>query len=74
MNERDTYQSRLAEYLAGRMPAEEELRAHGRHRLEAHKVPERVLRIEQPPLGRTGKTDRAAAARIAADAALGGAA
>ncbi|MFD9267731.1 class I adenylate-forming enzyme family protein [Streptomyces goshikiensis] len=60
---------------AGRMPAEEELRAHGRLRLEAHKVPERVHRVEQPPLGRTGKTDRAAAARLAeAAAAPGGAA
>ncbi|MFD3550030.1 class I adenylate-forming enzyme family protein [Streptomyces sp. NPDC058655] len=61
---------------AGRMPAEEELRAHGRRRLEAHKVPERVHRVEQPPLGRTGKTDRAAAARLAATAgaAAGGAA
>ncbi|MFD6186838.1 class I adenylate-forming enzyme family protein [Streptomyces goshikiensis] len=60
---------------AGRMPAEEELRAHGRLRLEAHKVPERVHRVEQPPLGRTGKTDRAAAARLAeaAAAAPGGA-
>ncbi|MEU8587412.1 long-chain fatty acid--CoA ligase [Streptomyces sp. NPDC048664] len=54
---------------AGRMPAEEELRAHGLHRLEAHKVPERVHRAEQLPLGRTGKTDRAAAARIATTAA-----
>ncbi|MFG2636839.1 class I adenylate-forming enzyme family protein [Streptomyces sp. NPDC048362] len=58
---------------AGRMPSEEELRAHGRHRLEAHKVPERVHRVEQLPLGRTGKTDRAAAARIAVGAVPGGA-
>ncbi|MGV4988120.1 class I adenylate-forming enzyme family protein [Streptomyces sp. NRAIS4] len=50
---------------AGRMPAENELRAHGLARLEAHKVPERVHLVEEPPLGRTGKTDRAAAARIA---------
>ncbi|MEU6775117.1 class I adenylate-forming enzyme family protein [Streptomyces sp. NPDC046759] len=51
---------------AGRAPTEEELRAHGLRRLELHKVPERVHLIEEPPLGRTGKTDRAAAARIAA--------
>nr|WP_167532224.1 MULTISPECIES: class I adenylate-forming enzyme family protein [Streptomyces] len=51
---------------AGRTPTEEELRAHGLARLEAHKVPERVHLVDEPPLGRTGKTDRAAAARIAA--------
>ncbi|MEU9774295.1 MULTISPECIES: fatty acid--CoA ligase family protein [unclassified Streptomyces] len=52
----------------GADPTEEELRAHGRLHLEPYHVPERVHFVSELPLGRTGKTDRAAAARLAADA------
>lgn len=50
----------------GTSPTEEELRAYGRRHLEAYKVPERVHLVAELPLGRTGKTDRTAAARLAA--------
>ncbi|MFG2310964.1 class I adenylate-forming enzyme family protein [Streptomyces sp. NPDC048566] len=50
----------------GADPTEEELRAHGRLHLEPYQVPERVHFVPELPLGRTGKTDREAAARLAA--------
>ncbi|MGW6412495.1 class I adenylate-forming enzyme family protein [Streptomyces vinaceus] len=55
----------------GTSPTEEELRAHGRRHLEPYQVPERIHFVAELPLGRTGKTDRAAAARLAASAAAG---
>ncbi|MEU6312344.1 fatty acid--CoA ligase family protein [Streptomyces sp. NPDC047014] len=55
----------------GTSPTEEELRAHGRRHLQPYQVPERVHFVAELPLGRTGKTDRAAAARLAAAAPAG---
>ncbi|WP_331735323.1 long-chain fatty acid--CoA ligase (plasmid) [Streptomyces sp. NBC_00597] len=55
----------------GTSPTEEELRAHGRRHLEPYQVPERVHFVTELPLGRTGKTDRAAAARLAVAATAG---
>ncbi|MEV6394685.1 AMP-binding protein [Streptomyces sp. NPDC051907] len=55
----------------GARPTEDELIAFGREHLEAYKVPERVHLVAELPLGRTGKTDRDAAAGLAAAADSG---
>ncbi|MFF7992025.1 class I adenylate-forming enzyme family protein [Kitasatospora xanthocidica] len=52
-------------------PTEEELRAHGRRHLAPYQVPERVHLVAELPLGRTGKTDRTAAAALAAAVSVG---
>lgn len=44
----------------GGRPTPEELRRHVRERLGAHKVPQSVTVLEEPPRTRTGKLDRSA--------------